>query len=37
MAIRKIVKDGDPVLRSVCKPVEVFDEKLHRLLDDMHT
>lgn len=35
MAIRKIVKDGDPVLRSVCKPVEVFDEKLHRLLDDM--
>ena len=35
MAIRKIVKDGDPVLRSVCKPVEVFDEKLHILLDDM--
>ncbi|MGN0584462.1 MAG: peptide deformylase [Ruminococcus sp.] len=35
MAIRKIVKDGDPILRSVCKPVEVFDEKLHRLLDDM--
>ena len=35
MAIRKIVKDGDPILRSVCKPVEAFDEKLHRLLDDM--
>ncbi len=35
MAIRKIVKDGDPILRSVCKPVEVFDQKLHMLLDDM--
>lgn len=35
MAIRKIVKDGDPVLRCVCKPVEKFDEKLHMLLDDM--
>lgn len=35
MAIRKIVKDGDPILRSICKPVEVFDEKLHCLLDDM--
>lgn len=35
MAIRRIVKDGDPILRSVCKPVEVFDEKLHQLLDDM--
>lgn len=35
MAIRRIVKDGDPVLRSICKPVEVFDDKLHQLLDDM--
>ncbi len=35
MAIRRIVKDGEPILRSVCKPVEVFDEKLHQLLDDM--
>ena len=33
MAIRKIVKEGDPVLRSVCKPVEQFDQKLHMLLD----
>lgn len=36
MAIRDIVKDGDPILRKVCRPVEVFDEKLGKLLDDMH-
>ncbi|MDE6019899.1 MAG: peptide deformylase [Ruminococcus sp.] len=35
MAIRRIVKEGDTVLRSICKPVEMFDEKLHQLLDDM--
>ncbi|MBQ8823961.1 MAG: peptide deformylase [Ruminococcus sp.] len=35
MAIRKIVKTGDPILRTVCKPVEKFDERLHTLLDDM--
>lgn len=35
MAIRDIVKDGDPILRKVCRPVEVFDEKLGKLLDDM--
>lgn len=35
MAIRDIVKDGDPILRKVCRPVEVFDEKLANLLDDM--
>ena len=35
MAIRFIVKDGDPVLRKKSKPVEIFDEKLGTLLDDM--
>ena len=36
MAIRNIVKEGDQILRKVCRPVDQFDEKLHRLLDDMH-
>ncbi len=36
MAIRNIVKEGDPVLTKVCRPVEKFDEKLHALLDDMY-
>ena len=36
MAIRNIVKEGDPILRKVCRPVDQFDEKLHRLLDVMH-
>ena len=35
MAIRNIVQVGDDVLRQKCFPVEVFDEKLHKLLDDM--
>lgn len=35
MALRKILNDKDPALHKVCKPVEIFDEKLHRLLDDM--
>ena len=35
MALRKIVTKEDPILRKVCKPVEVFDEKLARLIDDM--
>lgn len=35
MAIRNIVKDGDPILTKVCRPVEKFDEKLSMLLDDM--
>lgn len=34
--IREIVKEGDDVLRKVCRPVEKFDEKLHLLLDDMY-
>ena len=36
MAIRKIVTKEDNILHVVCKPVEVFDEKLATLLDDMH-
>lgn len=35
MAIREIVKEGDPILRKVCREVTVFDAKLARVLDDM--
>lgn len=35
MAVRKIVKLGDDLLRKQCKKVTVFDEKLGQLLDDM--
>ena len=35
MGLRKILTDRDPALHKVCKPVEVFDKKLHKLLDDM--
>lgn len=35
MALRNIVKMGDPVLRKVCKPVDKFDDRLHVLLNDM--
>ena len=35
MGIRKILTDKDPALHKVCKSVEVFDRKLHKLLDDM--
>ena len=35
MGLRKILTDKDPALHKVCKPVEVFDKKLHKLLDDM--
>ena len=35
MAMRKILTDKEPVLHKVCKPVEKFDQKLHKLLDDM--
>lgn len=33
--IRKIILEGDPVLRKVSKEVTVFDERLAMLLDDM--
>lgn len=35
MGLRKILTDKDPALHKVCKPVEKFDSKLHKLLDDM--
>lgn len=35
MAIRNIVKDGDPVLRKISRTVTVFDDRLATLLDDM--
>ena len=35
MAIRTIVKDGDPILKKVCRPVTEFNAKLATLLDDM--
>lgn len=35
MAIRNIVKDGDPILNKKCRPVEKFDCKLAVLLEDM--
>ena len=35
MGIRKILTDEDPALHKVCRSVEVFDKKLHKLLDDM--
>ncbi len=35
MALRKILSNKEPALHKVCKPVESFDSKLHRLLDDM--
>ena len=35
MAIRNIVRFGDKILEKECRKVEVFDERLHQLLDDM--
>ena len=35
MALRNILKDGDPALRKICRPVTEFDEKLAQLLDDL--
>ena len=35
MGIRKILTDKEPALHKVCKPVTAFDQKLHKLLDDM--
>ena len=35
MAIRNIIKEGNPALREVCKEVTVFDDKLGELIDDM--
>jgi len=35
MGLRKILTDKDPALHKVCRSVEKFDGRLHRLLDDM--
>ena len=35
MGLRKILTDKDPALHKVCRPVQSFDKKLHKLLDDM--
>ncbi len=35
MAIRNIIKMGDPLLRKKCKVVDAFDSRLHMLLDDL--
>ena len=35
MGLRKILTDKEPALHKVCRPVEKFDDKLHKLLDDM--
>ena len=35
MGLRKILTDQEPALHKVCKKVEKFDGKLHKLLDDM--
>ena len=35
MGLRKIMTVESPCLHKVCRPVEKFDGKLHKLLDDM--
>ena len=35
MALRKIMTEKDPALHQVCRPVTEFNDRLHRLLDDM--
>ncbi len=35
MGLRKILTDAEPALHKVCKPVEEFNRKLWKLLDDM--
>ena len=35
MGLRKILTDQDPALHKVCRPVEKFDGRLHKLLGDM--
>ena len=35
MALRNIIKDGDPILLKKSRMVTVFDARLHQLLDDM--
>ena len=35
MGLRKILTEKEPALHKVCKKVEKFDGRLHKLLDDM--
>ena len=35
MGLRKILTDIEPALHKTCKPVEKFDDRLFKLLDDM--
>ena len=35
MAIRNLVKDPDPMLRKISRPIEKFDDRLHTLVEDM--
>jgi len=35
MGLRKILTDAEPALHKVCRPVERFDWRLRKLLDDM--
>ena len=35
MGLRKILTTDDPALHKVCRPVEKFDWRLHKLLNDM--
>ncbi len=35
MALRKILMEGDPLLRKKCRTVEKFDERLATLFDDL--
>ena len=35
MELRKIMTEKDPALHKVCRPVTEFNDRLHRLLDDM--
>ena len=35
MALRNIVKEGDPILTKKCRPVEKFNQRIWDLLDDM--
>ena len=36
MGILNIIKEGDPVLRKKCRPVEEITPRILQLLDDMH-
>ena len=36
MGLRKILTTEEPALHKVCRPVDKFDRRLHKLLDDMH-